>query len=320
MRGLNQAIAAVLLFAAALLVGGARAGAAEPIASLPYRIDYGGWFTVEATVNGMGPYDFIIDTGATRTLVFENLAAAQSFPETGGAPLTVLGVSSGAEFPARRIGDIALGDVRVEGLVSVVLPNWSDAGRGPQGLVGLDVLSRYALVFDAAARRVEFHARGSDIGAPRRWRRIALEAEDFGLDAGLLYTLEARMRSKSVRFILDLGAAAPIVNRAGFSVFTRQDPPIITSTSSSRIPGRITDALDVDEETFLFEAATVRAGSAMWRDELFVCHDAEIFRQLGVAERPFGLFGASLFANRSFAIDFAARELRVGPRVAAGAL
>ena len=46
---------------------------------MPYRVDYNGLITVSTTINGRGPYDFVIDTGATLSLAFQNLADKEGF-------------------------------------------------------------------------------------------------------------------------------------------------------------------------------------------------------------------------------------------------
>ncbi|MEX0644509.1 MAG: retropepsin-like aspartic protease, partial [Parvularculaceae bacterium] len=168
------------VFAVLLLLAPVAARAAEPVAVVPYRIDYFGWFTVSATVNGRGPYDFIIDTGATRSLVFQNLAAIHEFAPSGGPPQTVLGLASEDLLPTFTVGDVSVGAARIDNLVTVILSDWRQGDRSPQGVLGLDFLTRYTLVFDAERGVLSLYDRdAAPESYPRKWKPVALTPDGF---------------------------------------------------------------------------------------------------------------------------------------------
>ncbi|MEQ8935901.1 MAG: hypothetical protein RIE56_08945, partial [Amphiplicatus sp.] len=84
-------------------------------------------------------------------------------------------------------------------------------------------------------------------------------------------------------------------------------------TSTTPI-GRVTDALDKTVQIQTVRMTRVRAGEMAWGGVIMVVHDAQIFADLGVAEEPFGLFGADMLRDRSFVLDFPGRRLFVGPK------
>lgn len=306
-----------IALAAVMLIWPALAAAAAPVASLPYRIAYGGWFTVRATVNGEGPFDFIIDTGATDTLVFENLAQRQNMQPTGGPPRTVFGLSAGREFPPYMAGDIVLSEaIRLEDHETVVLGDWVVDHDSPQGVLGLDLLARYTLYFDAEAGLAHFYPPDAEIDYPRDWRGVELVSRKFQMAARPLYFLEAVIAGVTTEFLLDLGASGTVVNSYAYRrMIQRRWPVINLDAAATRMDGAVIDAFDEEGEAFAVRARGFRAGRARWSTVILIVHDAPIFEEMGVQGQPFGLFGADMVARRGFAIDFRRGRMMVGPRL-----
>jgi len=289
------------------------AKAGEPLTSLPYRVDYTGWFTIEVSVNGQGPYDFIIDTGATQSLIFQNLAAQMQFQATGGPDQIVLGLASAGAFPPFYIGALKIGDVPFDNLVTVILPDWKVKDR-PQGVIGLDFLRNYITVFDAEAGLIHLY----DVNDPpeniQKWKRIQMKADNFGLDTDPLYTLEARLNHRRVRFVLDLGASGTLINRVAVRAISRSGISITIRPSVGDERIRITDALERSKNARAIVVQRFRLGRTIWRRQLIGIHNAQIFNELGVQNKPFGLFGADLVRDYSFALDFEGERFLLGPK------
>jgi len=306
--------AIAFLFAAATLFAPAPSLAAKPVASAPYTIDYYGWLTVKVMVNGQGPYDFIIDTGATNSLAFQNLADIQAFAPVDKEPQNVLGMAARGTFPVRRIGELRIGAARLDNLESVILPDWM-VEKKPQGILGLDFLSQYTLVFDAEAGRLDIYdpKRGPRMRPMRSWNRLKMRPRDFDLDISHpLYTVTGRINTnRKIPFMLDLGAAGTVVNEAALN----PDRLVIEmTTESGRLRSRVTGALDQDpNEARAVRVQRLRIGRQNWTRRIITVHDAPIFAELGMAGRPFGLFGSDLVRERSFMIDFQGEEMRIGP-------
>lgn len=291
------------------------AGAADqPVAQVPFSIGYGGWFTVSVAVNGRGPYDFIIDTGATQSLVFENLARTHDFPLSGGSPRTVLGLAAAGSFPPYRVGEIAIAEgVRLRDHECVVLDDWTVERASPQGVIGLDLLRRFTLVFDAGTKELSFYAAGADAGIPKNWREIKLEPRDFGVASGELYTLNAHLGRAAIPFLLDLGASGTIINHPAVRKYSNQYRTIEYGLYPTRARERIIDALGKTDTVQAYKVRRIKAGDAVWRNAVVYAHPAYIFDDLGVVNQPFGLFGSDMLAGHSFLIDFSGRRMLVGP-------
>lgn len=305
-----------MLLTALLWLAPVIALAAEPVTRVPYRIDYGGWFTVSATVNGRGPYDFIIDTGASHSLVFENLAKIHEFPPSGGEPQLVLGIASSAYYPTYSVGDIAVGPAVLKDAATVIIADWTVDERAPQGVLGLDFLTQFRLLFDDRAQELTIYALDTPLPrANEQWRAAPLEGFEFNREAGEMFVISARMNRATVRFILDLGAAGTVINTLAFRRIREREPGLeIVIRSSGRATGRIIDALDTTVRTHAVRVNSIRTDRINWGGAVVVIHDASIFAELGVDGEPFGLFGSDMFRNRSFVLDFSRKRVLVGPR------
>src|SRR5262245_34612178 len=99
--------------------------------SLPMA-DVGGRPVVEARINGKGPYRFILDTGASITVVEEALRAELSLPTPAG--VRAASPQGGPERTIVTIDEIRIGEAVLGGVMAAVMPRGlltgDDAPRG----------------------------------------------------------------------------------------------------------------------------------------------------------------------------------------------
>ena len=291
-----------------------QASAAEPVTSLPYRVDYNGWLTVEVMVNGEGPHDFIIDSGATQSIVFQNLADQQDFLPTGGELQTVLGLAAQGAFPPHLVGEISVGSVGIAGLITVILPDWQVEEK-PAGILGLDFLRKYICVFDAENMELRLYDHADPpTEETKKWKYAELKADNFGLELNYLYTLQAKVNSRRVRFMLDLGASGTVINRRAVGSIVKTGFRVSIRPTGGDARDRITDALEKSEAATTMVVDRFQVGRNYWYRQKLLIHNAPIFRELGVHTEPFGLFGADLLRDRSFMLDFEGEEIRIGKK------
>lgn len=293
------ALIALLLVAP---VGIARAD--EPIAVVPYRIDYDGAITVAVTIDGRGPYDFVIDTGATLTLAFQNLAAIENFAPAGGPPRRVLGISGSAVLDTYRMGDIGVGAATMPGHVGVILPDWATPRKTPAGVIGIDFLKAYAIVFDVRARTMALYPHGAIPKARiKNWRSVKLKANTYAAASGALYTTKGLINRTPTTFIIDIGSVTTLINyraaEAMFSSVVTRDLGEGFTTGS-----RLKDVFDDRTRTRTALLNRIQVGRTTWRNVGVWVKNAPIFDEIGVQRLPFGLLGADLLAAQDFALDF----------------
>jgi predicted aspartyl protease len=302
-----------LLLAGAIFSLSARA--AEPIAEFPYRVDYEGWVTVSVMVNGKGPYDFILDSGATITATFQNLADEHAFTPAARAPIRILGLAGSEVLPAVIIGDLTIGGQPMARHVGVVLPDWRETRRTPGGILGLDFLTRYTVLFDADKQTIRLYDRRDPVkDLPRGWSKTRMRAEDFSDGAGTLYRITVGLQGRRVPCIIDLGASGTLINYRAMQrllggVFINGSRNTGFSTGS-----RLRDIFDRVKIANHVRIGTIRIARAKWRKRVLTVFDAPIFEELGVDKTPFCLVGADLMTERSFIFDFAREQLYMGPK------
>ncbi len=101
---------------------------------------------VPVKVNGRGPYDFVLDTGASSSTVSQSLMRRLRLPRTGGTA-HVRGVAGATVVPLVRVNRWTIGGQRLHGRNLPVLDLGGDFGAGQvSGLLGSDELRRFGAV------------------------------------------------------------------------------------------------------------------------------------------------------------------------------
>jgi predicted aspartyl protease len=105
---------------------------------------------VPVEVNGSGPFDFILDTGATLTCVDSVLGDSLALPERGG--LLGYGVGAGGSGRMRfvQVDSLRVGAARAEDLAACVLDleQVRTIGLDVDGLLGLNFLKSFRVTLD----------------------------------------------------------------------------------------------------------------------------------------------------------------------------
>ncbi|MET9135180.1 retropepsin-like aspartic protease [Streptomyces antibioticus] len=150
-RRLFAALVAAPLLAGCVVVeerdspGAARTSAGE----VPLRVLEQGDRTlafVPVTLDGQGPFSFALDTGASTSVVDENVADRVGLEHTGERR-PVSGVLGTGEVPVARVDRWQVGDIRLDpGEVTVIDLGQPRGGGGIQGLLGSDVLSDFGSI------------------------------------------------------------------------------------------------------------------------------------------------------------------------------
>ena len=125
----------------------ARIEVPEAGVSLPMS-DIGGRPLVEVRINGKGPFRFILDTGADRTVIDEDLTKQLSLETVQTAALHGAG---GARIGVLDIGGATIEDVIVE---TAPLTRMFGGGDAPSGVLSAASFPGYLLVLDYPGKRI----------------------------------------------------------------------------------------------------------------------------------------------------------------------
>ena len=297
----NTAARAVALLAG--LAGCVRGTPATPppaVAVMPFD-PYGGAIYVPAIVNGDSAW-LMFDTGLSRTGLDRDWAKS-----AGATPVADTGAT--AVLRSLRLGDLRLEDYRTA-LYS--LAGLSEAsGRLQQGLLGHDVLHRFAVEIDYPTRRVRLlDAASYRYAGPGT-------AVPFTPDADLPL-LRAKIKARGrraipARLLLDTGASglcliltAPFVEQHGLaSVAPAIEAPIGTGLAGE-LHGTIVRLQQLELGRLRITSPTTGLGG-------------ENKGFLGRTDID-GVIGNAVFEGSRLIVDYARRRVIIEPRVAGGSL
>ena len=135
--------------------------ASAPSAQLETAFDQAMRMVVPVMLNGKGPFGFVADTGANRTVVSAEVAAACGLPPAGHAE--VHGIAGAEPADLALVRRLAVGSVKSNDLEMPVLPR---AQLGADGLLGVDILKGRLMSLQFALNRFEIaeSGRGAEIG------------------------------------------------------------------------------------------------------------------------------------------------------------
>jgi predicted aspartyl protease len=105
---------------------------------------------VPVYLNGQGPYDFLLDTGATLTCVNQRLAEELDLPPMRGVIGVGATVGTSGQVNLLRVDRIAVGEAAATDVTvcAIDLGSIRDVGLEVDGLLGLNVLKEYHVTLD----------------------------------------------------------------------------------------------------------------------------------------------------------------------------
>ncbi|AYV48100.1 peptidase A2A [Caulobacter flavus] len=177
-----------------------------PLYIIDAAIDDSERMTVETMINGRGPYRFVVDSGADRSVVSDTLAASLALPR--GRDVMVHGIGGSAVTPTAHIDQLVSGDARLAGVELPILP----PGRvGGDGLLGVDILQDRSVVMDFKRKRLEVRHSTPEYRFFRRTQEVQVVADQ---KFGRLTIVNCRINNIRTLAFIDSGAGSSIGNMA----------------------------------------------------------------------------------------------------------
>ncbi|WDI33242.1 retropepsin-like aspartic protease [Hyphococcus flavus] len=269
----------------------------HPIASVQVSYGYNGRPVIPISVNGDGPYEFILDTASTKTVIFENLRRKTELPSTPSCCMNVFSLTAVNRQPVIQIDSLAIANHEIAFLPVVVFEDWATQEKTPQGVLGLDVLSEFLIHYDEDSQTLHFYDSGAlpaEISTDQ-WFYAPLKQNSFDFDGLFLFHFNAEV---------GMGHAFPLLLDTGAEISLGNFPLLDMIPTIKRQAPAITDMADQQIETVELRFYNMRAGGVRWDYGSIYITDAQIFPTLGYGDRPLALIGFDLLGARSFAIDF----------------
>ncbi len=178
---------------------------------LPGRKDATSRLTTPVFINGSGPYAFIVDTGASRSVIAAELAGQLGLPP--GRAARIHGILGVQETATVEVSSFAAGTLR---LPLSGVPTLRRADLGCDGFLGLDAFRNRRVAFDFRHGRVAIQAASyEDLEGGRL---AATLTSDVIVRArqrlGQLTITEAEVAGKWISCFIDSGAQISVGNLA----------------------------------------------------------------------------------------------------------
>jgi predicted aspartyl protease len=218
-------------------------------AELATGADGAGRITASVRLNGQGPFEFVVDTGANRTVAAEDLAQALGLPPAGTVSLH--GVAGAEPSQTVLIDHLAVGEVISRRLRAPMLPR---ARLGADGLLGVDVLRDRRVILDIRGNRLLIGAPGAvrdgSAFAMRQAQGLRAGAQPDGKPVvvaarykfGQLIVIDADASGRRITVLLDSGAQSTVGNialrdatirTAGAPAALREAAPVLSVTGQT---------------------------------------------------------------------------------------
>lgn len=237
--------------------------------------------TIPVMIGGQGPFDFVVDTGADRTVLSEDVAQQLGLPP--GQDVLVQGITGSEMTRTVLAPEITLGSIVLKGLDLPVLPR---ERLGVDGLLGVDALARRRLVMDFRERRLEILPASGAFKPLTVGRDAFVNARDR---YGRLVVIDANANSAPVAAFIDSGAGMSICNRAlAESLRSRGD----WRTAGVSVPLYGVTSHQARGELRVLDS--VRLGGLRVTDIPVLVSDLDLFEQWGMGDRPTILLGVNV--------------------------
>jgi len=253
--------------------------------------------TVPVRIGEQGPFDFIVDTGAERTVISSELARALELAP--GRTATVHSMSEVSRIETVVIPDLRIGSRSVTGIHAPALRR---VNLGASGMLGVDSLQTQRVVFDFGRQQMTITPSRR---AEERWPEGTIVVTGRRL-LGRLVLVDASLDGQRIWVVIDTGSQISVGNSALRAALQRRRRlGRMAPIRMLSVTGGVIDA----QYTI---ARRIRIGGVDIVDLPVAFHDVHPFRQLGLSNRPallLGMDALQLFERVS--VDFANRRVRV---------
>lgn len=252
--------------------------------------------TVPVLINGKGPFRFIVDSGATRTVISSTLAAQLGLPSAGTVPLHSVGGES--DVPAVHIDSLYVGALPAKEIVAPVL---EEANLGGLGILGIDTLKGKKVVIDLIRHAMSVEPADKFTPAAAAGEIVVTARSRFGQ----LVLADADAAGQKIYAIVDTGSMVTLGNLALRDKLVRR----------KRAAPELLPITDVTGRKIMASYAPIsdlRLGAFHMQNVVIAFDDAHAFDRFGLSNKPAMLLGMDILQGFDrVSVDFARRKVRL---------
>lgn len=250
--------------------------------------------SVDVHVNGRGPFQFIVDSGADTSVVGLRIARDLELPL--GTPAVLDGMTSRSIVDRVKVDRLTVGSSTIGNLE---LPALREMDVGGDGLIGIDALVQQRLMMDFEkhlikvedARLRESHEAGEIVITARRQR-------------GQLILTHVSAAGYELDAVIDTGSEITIGNLALRDKLIRHNRDKFITVPVVGVTGETANLQ-------LARVGELRLGPVVLRDVPMAFADVPPFKMFGLDNQPALLLGTDILENfRRVSLDFRSRKIR----------
>jgi len=279
--------------------------------SIPMRVTEKGLIVLEDVKIDGSTLNFVLDTGATQSAIFETPLQQLGLELTSNSETMVHGMMQSKQRRIVKIPKLELGPIQFLAKSLIVLDDRAsnfEQENKYDGLIGMDILSNYQLYFSPQSNVLRFIPNKFDVFVPTYWERVQLLENPFVKDNRSLHFIEIRVDGRNTAALIDTGAEFSAMNWEAASF-----------VQSKRIRKRLRKTWKLQGAVGTFEPVAkvimdrLRSGQKFWKDKNFIIMDFKSLDVLGVDDEPFIIVGMNLLAEETIFIDFKRNVLTIKP-------
>ena len=253
------------------------------------------------SINGLGPFSFVVDTGSASTAVSDAVALQLALPVRDS--LLVHGIAAATVTPGVGVARLVLQGLTTRNLHCPVLARDQ---LGADGLIGLDILGRFKLGFDTERRTASLQRETMRIisgGTERIGSRLNREGlRTTRSRLGQLIITNLRISGQPAVAFVDSGAQYSIGNTSLMTAIQARRSDGLSGTREVPVFGVTGHSV----QATMARVADLRLGPHRLGQTTLLFADLHCFKALELSQRPTLLIGADLLGRfRRIAIDFA---------------
>ena len=250
--------------------------------------------TVEVALNGRGPYNFVVDSGADTSAVGLRIARQMQMPL---ATRTILhAMTESAEVDRVWVDQLRIGTSTFGRLA---LPALKEDDLGGDGMLGIDALVQQRLMMDFEKRTIKVE--DARIPVIKYDGEIVITAKRR---RGQLILTEVRAANLPVDAVIDTGSEITIGNIALRNKLLRNNRDKFVTVAVTGVTG-------ATMKLQLAKIGTLRLGSVTLRNVPMAFADVPPFTVFDLNKQPSLLLGTDVLeVFRRISLDFRARKVR----------
>ena len=250
--------------------------------------------TVGVQVNGRGPYQFLVDSGADTSVVGLRIARELALPL--GTPTILNGSTDRAIVDRVLVDRLALGH---KAFVDLELPALQELNLGAEGMIGIDALADQRLMMDFEKRVIQVE----DARRPEKIEKGAIVIIAKRRRGQLILT-EVNAAGVKLDAVIDTGSEITIGNLALRDKLMRHSRDKFGKVEAIGVTGK---SVEMD----LTHIAQLKVGPIILKNVPMAFADVPLFKLFGLSDQPALLLGTDLLENfRRVSLDFHARRVR----------